>query len=82
PGGAGEKMALKLMGRSAEEGSRTLVHGAVAGPETQGQYVSDGQVKPAGSFVRSKEGAEMQIEVWRALVARLEHVKPGISKDL
>lgn len=39
------KLAMGLVGlfvgRTAEEGSRTLVHAAVAGPETHGKYLSD-----------------------------------------
>lgn len=30
-----------LMARTAEEASRTLVHAALAGPETNGQYISN-----------------------------------------
>jgi hypothetical protein len=29
-----------LMGRTAEMGSRTLLHGAVAGPESHGQWLT------------------------------------------
>lgn len=35
----------KVLARSAEEGSRVLVHGLLAGPETNGQYLSNCQVE-------------------------------------
>jgi hypothetical protein len=35
----------KILARSTEEGSRVLVHGLLAGPETNGQYLSDCKVE-------------------------------------
>lgn len=34
-----------LLGRTAEQGSRTLLHAAVAGEESHGKYVSDCEIK-------------------------------------
>ena len=34
-----------LFGRTAEEGSRTLLHGAVAGKESHGKYLSECEIK-------------------------------------
>lgn len=34
-----------LMGRTAEAGSRTLIHGAAAGAESHGKYLSECEVK-------------------------------------
>jgi retinol dehydrogenase 12 len=81
-GGAGQKLALKVIGRSSEEGSRTLVHGAVAGKEAHGQYLSECKVKPASAFVRSKEGGKLQGRIWEELMAKLEVISPGISTFL
>jgi hypothetical protein len=33
------------LGRTAEEGSRTLLHGALGGQETHGKYLSECEVK-------------------------------------
>jgi NAD(P)-dependent dehydrogenase (short-subunit alcohol dehydrogenase family) len=41
----GFRIAEKLLARSTEEGSRILVHGLLAGPETNGQYLSDCHVE-------------------------------------
>jgi hypothetical protein len=34
----------KMLARTAEEGSRTLIHGALGGEETHGQYLDDCKV--------------------------------------
>ena len=81
-GGAGQRMALKLVGRSSEEGSRTLVDGAVAGKESHGQYLSECQIKPASAFVTGEEGAQVQKMVWAELVEKLESISPGVSKNI
>ena len=80
--GFGLNMVLRLIGRSSEEGSRTLIHGATGGEETHGQYLSESQVKPASPFVQSKEGYKLQKRVWEELMAKLEKIKPGISGNL
>lgn len=81
-GGAAQQMALKVIGRSSEEGSRTLVHGATAGKETHGEYLSESQVKPASAWVRSKEGMEVQRRIWEELISKLEKLSPGVSANI
>jgi NAD(P)-dependent dehydrogenase (short-subunit alcohol dehydrogenase family) len=44
-GSRGFRVAEKLLARSSEEGSRVLVHGLLAGKETNGQYLSNCQVE-------------------------------------
>ncbi|KAK7998538.1 short-chain dehydrogenase [Apiospora marii] len=39
------KVFEKILARSAEEGSRVLVHGLLAGPETNGQYLSNCRIE-------------------------------------
>jgi retinol dehydrogenase-12 len=79
-GGMGGRIGLRLMGRTAEQGSRTLVHGAVAGQETHGKYVSECCVKPESSWVRSAESAEVEKRVWTELVRILEGIQPGVTR--
>jgi retinol dehydrogenase 12 len=79
--GAGQNLALRMVGRSSEHGARTLVHGATeAGRESHGEYLSECQVKKASPFVTSKKGKEAQDKVWREVVTILEKIRPGISK--
>jgi NAD(P)-dependent dehydrogenase (short-subunit alcohol dehydrogenase family) len=35
----------RLLGRTAEEGSRTLLHAAVAGKESHGKYLSECEIR-------------------------------------
>ena len=72
----------KILARTTEVGSRTLVHAGVAGPDTHGQYMSDSQIKLCAPLVTGKEGAEMQRRVWEELAAKLEKIEPGILRVL
>lgn len=78
-GGVGGRMGLRLIGRTAEEGSRTLVHAAVAGEESHGSYLSECRVKPESSFVRSEEGGVVEGRVWEELVGILEGIRAGVT---
>ena len=81
-GGAGARVMLRLIGRTAEEGSRTLVHGLSAGRESQGEFLGECEVKQPGVFVGSEEGRKMQRDVWEQLVGRLERAEPGCTRLL
>lgn len=74
------KMSLKAVGRPADVGARTLVHGGCeAGRESHGQYLSENKVKKMSDWCQSAEGIEMGERVWKELVAVAEGVKPGIG---
>lgn len=77
-----EKLVLKMLGRSGEHGARTLVHGASAGSETNGQYLSECEIKDASPFVRSTEGDHTAERLWFELVDIYEKVSPGCTKEL
>ncbi|KAH7061671.1 hypothetical protein BKA63DRAFT_200416 [Paraphoma chrysanthemicola] len=68
-----------ILARTTEVGSRTLVHAGSSGQESHGQYLSDSQVKPPSTFVRSEEGAKTQKRVWDELVVKLEGIKKGVT---
>lgn len=42
--GAPRMLVVNFLGRSVEEGSRTLVHAAEGAPETHGQYLDNCQI--------------------------------------
>ncbi|KLU88784.1 hypothetical protein MAPG_07767 [Magnaporthiopsis poae ATCC 64411] len=72
----------RIVGRSSEEGARTLVAGAAAGRESHGRYmldcvVVDGAESP---LVRSDEGRAVQVKVFDEIMDDLEKVQPGIRK--
>ncbi|KAM7194552.1 putative short-chain dehydrogenase [Naviculisporaceae sp. PSN 640] len=72
----------KLMARTAEEGARTVVHGATGDDETHGAYLDDCRVGRVSPFVASKEGDQVQKLLWKELTDRLEAIHPGIMKNL
>jgi len=73
------KVGLKLIGRTSEEGSRTLVHAVAGDIDTHGQYLSECQVKAPSAWVTSEEGKQVQKRVWAELVDKFEAIKPGCT---
>lgn len=72
------KLQMKVMGRTAEEGSRALVDAVGRGEDSHGQYLSDCHVAKVSDFVLSKKGAKTQERVWEELNSKLEVIQPGI----
>lgn len=79
-GGMGGRIGLRLIGRTSEEGSRTLVHGAVADEDSHGKYLSECKVKQESTWSRSEEGLRVEERLWVELVDILEAVRPGVSR--
>ncbi|KAI5235713.1 NAD(P)-binding protein [Aureobasidium subglaciale] len=76
------QIMLKILARTTEVGSRTLVAAALASHDTHGQYMSDCKVEEPSKFVRSEEGRKTQDKVWAELSARLEEISPGILSNI
>lgn len=73
-----------LMARTSEEGSRTILHGFVAGEESHGKLLSGCKIKESWvpDWVSNAEGQRLQSEVWKELVDKFELVQPGCVKQL
>ncbi|GAB1312801.1 Short-chain dehydrogenase [Madurella fahalii] len=72
-----------LYGRTAEDGSRTLVHGAVAGKETHGLLLHSCEIGEADVPSWANDDKESQKRAWDVIAAELETVEPGcVSKML
>ena len=69
------------MGRTGEQGSRTLVHASTAGQATNGKYMSECQVKPESQFVRSEAGRDVQEKFARELQSAVEHIQKGRTQQ-
>lgn len=82
-GGAAQVIRL-LLARTTEIGSRTLVAGISAGLESHGAYMTDGHVENTAlsPWVRSDEGRQARIKLWKEAEAILERVRPGISQNI
>lgn len=72
----------KIMCRTTEVGSRTLVHAGLSGPESHGKYMSDSQISQCSNLVEGPEGPEIQERVWEELAKKLEEIEPGVTKNL
>lgn len=69
------RLQLRLMARTGEEGSRTLVHASSADKATHGKYLSECRVKPESQFVRSEAGQRIQHRFARELQRLLDHIQ-------
>ncbi|KAL8927835.1 MAG: hypothetical protein Q9172_001208 [Xanthocarpia lactea] len=73
-----------MMARTAEVGSRTILHGLVAGEESHGKLLSDCKIKEywVPDWVSNAEGQRLQRDIWKELVARLEEIQPRYISQL
>lgn len=71
-----------LLARTTEVGSRNLVAGACAGPESNGKYMLDCKIGEPSPFVKSEEGGRTQKRVYKELIDVLEGIQAGISKNI
>ncbi|MCJ1269493.1 hypothetical protein MMC22_009385 [Lobaria immixta] len=73
-----------MMARTAEVGSRTILHGLVAGEESHGKLLSGCKIKEywVPSWLSNAEGQRLQKNIWKELSARLEKVQPGCVSQL
>jgi retinol dehydrogenase 12 len=72
----------KLIGRTTEMGSRTLVAAACAGEVSHGQYMTDCQVGEVSAWTRSEMGNETQKRVYDELMVILDRIEPGVTKNI
>lgn len=71
-----QRIMFAVMGRTAEQGSRALVHAILAGRQTNGCYMSECRPKPESEFLRSKKGTEARERLWKELIARIRRISP------
>ncbi|KAI0147780.1 hypothetical protein GGR57DRAFT_515507 [Xylariaceae sp. FL1272] len=76
-----DNVVRKMVQRSTEEGSRTLVHAAQGDVATHGQYLNDCKIGRASAFV-SFSGDATQHKLWSEMGALLERVQPGIMGNI
>ncbi|KAK4945554.1 hypothetical protein LTR10_015173 [Elasticomyces elasticus] len=70
----------RIMGRSSEVGSRALVLGASAGPDSHGQFMNDGQNQWVAKWVDEDVGRRAQRKVFDQTMKILEMRSPGVGK--
>ncbi|TVY81699.1 Short chain dehydrogenase sol3 [Lachnellula suecica] len=77
-----ESIIYKIIGRTTEVGSQTLVLGASAGPTSHGEYMSDGRNQDVESWIYTDVGKEVQKKVFEQTVKMLELRQPGIGHSV
>ncbi|KAL8952976.1 MAG: hypothetical protein Q9222_001152 [Ikaeria aurantiellina] len=73
-----------VMARTPEVGSRTILHGLVAGEESHGKLLSGCKIKEywVPEWINNAEGLKLQNDTWTELASRLEEVQPGCISQL
>ncbi|KAH8891559.1 putative short-chain dehydrogenase [Thozetella sp. PMI_491] len=68
------KVMKSVLARTTEQGSRTLLHAALAGPETHGKYLSACAISDDDipSWLAGEVGAKKERRVWEDLLKELE----------
>ncbi|KAK0385081.1 hypothetical protein NLU13_7559 [Sarocladium strictum] len=74
----------ETIGRTAEEGSRTLLHGAVAGEESHGLVLGSCELteEQVPAWINGKEAVQYQKVLWEGIAKELERVSPGCVKAI
>ncbi|KAK8076721.1 short-chain dehydrogenase/reductase [Apiospora phragmitis] len=76
------RVAKFLLARTAEQGSRSLIAGAIGGPDTHGQCLDTGKVTTPATVVVGCGGDEAQARLYTELMEKLEKIVPGVTKNL
>ena len=73
-----------ILARTTEVGSRTLVAGIIAGPESHGHFMSDcvNQDHGVAGWIKTPEGQDTQKRLYEQTLAHLEKISPGISNNI
>jgi retinol dehydrogenase-12 len=72
----------KLIGRTTEMGSRTLLAAACAGTESHGTYMTNCKVGEVSAWVRSPKGMETEERVYKELLGIMEGIEKGITRNI
>ncbi|KAL6866728.1 NAD(P)-binding protein [Trichoderma novae-zelandiae] len=72
--------AKLALGRSAEMGSRTLVHAVKAGEESHGKYLTSCEIREdhIPEWVTDEAGQAIQKQIWDELLGKLDAIEPGL----
>ncbi|KAF1966060.1 NAD(P)-binding protein [Bimuria novae-zelandiae CBS 107.79] len=73
-----------LFARTAEQGSRTILHGVVAGRDSHGKMLSACKIKEhwVPKWMSDGEGKKLQKQIWSELVEVMETQQPGCTARL
>jgi hypothetical protein len=67
-----------MVGRTLEEGSKTLVDAVLRGPDAHGKFLDHQKVARMAPLIDSKEGEKLRTKVWGEILGVLGRVAPEI----
>lgn len=73
------RLVQKLIARTAEVGSRTIVCGASVGKAGHGQYIPDCKIESPKGVCQRPDALEMQHRFWLELKEILETIQHGVT---
>ncbi|KAL7934260.1 NAD(P)-binding protein [Trichoderma chlorosporum] len=76
--------AKLVIGRNAEVGSRTLIHGIASGEKSHGKYLTSCEIREdhIPEWATNESGQVLQNQIWTELVEKLEKIQPGVVTDV
>ena len=69
-----ERVCFAAIGRTSEDGGRTLAHAVTAGRESDRKYLSECMVKPQSDYVRSEKGEHVGKRIFGEVLKRIEAI--------
>ncbi|KAL4870414.1 hypothetical protein BDV12DRAFT_195355 [Aspergillus spectabilis] len=75
------KIILFIVGRSVEEGSKTILHAVTQGVESHGKWIEDQIIRDPGKIVTASEMVVVRKKIWGELLAVLTMVDPELRTD-
>ncbi|RDW63776.1 putative short-chain dehydrogenase [Coleophoma cylindrospora] len=73
------RLIQKVLGRTTEVGSRTIVYGASFGAESHGKYIPDCKIEAPRGICQRDNAGEIQTKVWAELKDKLETIQRGVT---
>ncbi|KAG4440815.1 hypothetical protein IFR05_003687 [Cadophora sp. M221] len=69
-----------LVARTTEEGSKTIVDGAVRGIDSHGKFIEHQKFAPVGKLVFSEEGTKLRRKIWHEVLEILVPAVPAVER--
>ncbi|KAI1816348.1 NAD(P)-binding protein [Poronia punctata] len=73
------EVVRKILARTTEQGSRTLISAGIAGPESHGKYLDNCKVGEPSDVVT--KNPDVGRRLWRELMVKLEDIEPGVTSN-
>lgn len=77
-----ERVSFRILGRTSEQGSRTLVHAVTAGRETHAKYLSECMVAPQSDYMESEKGKRVGEKLFDETLKRIRVADAGVARNV